>query len=127
MMSDKRPLSPHLQIYKPQLTSFLSILHRATGFALSVGSLALVFWIVSLAKGGDSLVMVHSFWSSIFGKLFLLGWLFCFVYHFYNGIRHLFWDVNLLLDIDGVYKSGWAVVGLTAVTTIGIWLIGGGF
>jgi succinate dehydrogenase / fumarate reductase cytochrome b subunit len=127
MMSDKRPLSPHLQIYKPQLTSFLSILHRATGFALSVGSLALVFWVVALAKGGDSLLMIHSFWSSIFGKFFLLGWLFCFVYHFYNGIRHLIWDVNLFLDIDSVYKSGWAVVGLTAVTTIGIWLIGGGF
>ncbi|MCP4923111.1 MAG: succinate dehydrogenase, cytochrome b556 subunit [bacterium] len=127
MTPDKRPLSPHLQIYRPQLTSILSIVHRLTGFALSIGFGALVCWIVALAVGGGYLTDVHSFWGTFFGKLLLLGWLFCFVYHFFNGIRHLFWDAGLGLELPAVYGSGWAVLALSGIGTLGLWWCGGGF
>ena len=126
MTPNSRPLSPHLQIYRPQLTSLLSILHRVTGFALSFGVIALVLWLLALSVGGEFLSNIHGFWGSIFGKFFLLGWAFCFSYHFFNGIRHLFWDVGLGLEILTIYKSGWTVIILSVISTLFIfWLTGG--
>jgi succinate dehydrogenase / fumarate reductase, cytochrome b subunit len=93
-MPASRPLSPHLQIYRPQITSVLSISHRATGLALSLGTLLLVWWLVALARGPEAFASVQSFVGSWLGRLLLLGWTFSLFFHLANGIRHLCWDAG---------------------------------
>lgn len=119
-----RPLSPHLQIYKPQLTSVLSISHRISGVALSVGTLLLVAWIVGTAKGPDTFAIVSGFLRSPIGLLLLFGWSVALFYHLANGIRHLFWDAGYGYDIDNAYRSGWIVVGATVALTALAWVAG---
>ena len=122
-MSRQRPLSPHLQIYKPQLTSILSIFHRGTGIILSMGSVILVVWIIALTLGKET----YSFYSSVINHwlslLVLFGFTFGLFYHFSNGIRHLFWDAGYGYDLKHAYISGVAVIisslSLTSIT----WLI----
>lgn len=113
----QRPLSPHLQVYKPQLTTVLSITHRATGIALSVGAVFLVWWLLALAYGPQSFATPHAFFQHWIGKLFMLGWGFSFFYHLCNGIRHLFWDAGKGFDLKSTYASGWAVVAASVVLT----------
>lgn len=121
-MSTDRPLSPHLQIYKPQLTSVLSILHRATGAALAAGALLLTAWLFAALAGDDAFALVQGFRRSLPGQVMLFGWLFSFVYHFLNGLRHLKWDALFGLDMKSVYSSGWVVaIGAVAVTGA-IWM-----
>ena len=120
-----RPLSPHLQVYRPQLTSMLSILHRATGMALSVGALYLATWVIYAAASPKAYAVFQSFNVSIVGRIVLGGWLFCAFYHLCNGIRHLFWDAGYGLELKQAYASGWTVLAATAVCTIGSWLIAG--
>ena len=124
MASPNRPLSPHLQVYKPQLTSVLSILHRATGIALAVGTLLLVWWLVAAATGESAFAGVQAFIGSWVGRLLLIGWSFAMFYHLCNGIRHLFWDAGKGLELDAVYASGRFVVGAAVVLTIGAWIWG---
>ena len=124
MAIDKRPLSPHLQIYRWQLTSVLSILHRATGIALTVGTLLLVWWLVAAANGPDSFESVQWFLGSWLGLLLLFGWSVALFYHLCNGIRHLWWDTGRGLDLRSVYASGWAVLAGTAILTILAWVVG---
>ncbi|TAJ85841.1 succinate dehydrogenase, cytochrome b556 subunit [Reyranella sp.] len=119
-----RPLSPHLQVYKPQLTSVLSILHRATGIALSVGVLYLAVWVICAASGARSYEMFQSFNSSIVGRIFLGGWLYCVFYHLFNGIRHLFWDAGYGFELKDAYRSGWLVVVVSLVATAVSWIVG---
>ena len=120
MNSSKRPLSPHLQVYKPQLTSVLSITHRGTGVFLSLGALALTCWLVALAISAELFNIFHQFMVTWYGKLFLASFVFSLFYHLANGIRHLFWDAGLGLEISTTYKSGYLMVlvsvALTAVT-----------
>ena len=123
-MSAERPLSPHLQIYRWQLTSVLSILHRMTGVALSVGTLLLAWWLVALASGEESYNAAQGFIGSFLGKLLLLGWSFAVFYHLANGIRHLFWDAGYGFEIKTTYASGWTVVGASALLTVLAWGIG---
>jgi succinate dehydrogenase / fumarate reductase cytochrome b subunit len=121
----KRPLSPHLQIYKPQLTSILSITHRGTGVFLSLGALLLTCWLVSLAvseKAFNSLHLHTAFW---YGKLFLIGFVFSLYYHLANGVRHLFWDVGLGLEISTTYKSGYFTVAISIALTLATIFLGG--
>ena len=89
-----RPISPHLQIYRFQLTSVLSILHRITGIALSVGTILLVYWLVAAASGPGAFATAAGLIGSWFGRLLLLGWTFALFFHLCNGIRHLFWDAG---------------------------------
>lgn len=119
-----RPLSPHLQIYKWQLTSVMSILHRATGLALAVGTLLLVWWIVAAAAGPEAFAQVQAFTGSWIGLLLLFGWSVALFYHLGNGIRHLFWDAGFGFEITNAYRSGWTVVAATAVLTALAWIIG---
>ena len=119
-----RPLSPHLQIYRPQLTSMLSILHRATGIALSVGALYLAIWVICAAGKPDTYAGFHSFNTSILGRILLGGWLFSAYYHLCNGIRHLFWDAGYGFELKDAYRSGWLVVGVSAVATVVSWIVG---
>ena len=124
MPTANRPLSPHLQVYKPQLTSVLSISHRATGIALSVGALYLVWQLLAAASGPDAYEVFQSFAGSWLGLLVLLGWSVCLFYHLLNGIRHLVWDAGYGFTLEATYKSGrWVLVG-TAVLTIVAWVAG---
>ncbi|HVH81540.1 MAG TPA: succinate dehydrogenase, cytochrome b556 subunit [Stellaceae bacterium] len=124
MISDPRPLSPHLQIYRWQLTSVLSILHRLTGVALAVGAILLVSWVGAASDGPKAFAKMQGFVGSWIGLLLLFGWSMALFYHLCNGIRHLVWDTGHGLDLKSVYASGWTVLATTAVLTIIAWVAG---
>lgn len=125
-----RPMSPHLQVYRPQLTSMLSILHRATGVYLSLGSAVLVAWLVALAQGPVTYQQFASVAVHPVSLLLIVGWTFSWCYHLCNGIRHLFWDIGAGLELKTLYRSGAAVVLsaliLTAVVIYVAWAKIGG-
>jgi succinate dehydrogenase / fumarate reductase cytochrome b subunit len=109
----RRPLSPHLQVYDMmQLTSLLSILHRATGVAWTIGSAFIVWWLVAAAAGPDSFDTVQWVFGSFLG-----------VIHTLTGIRHLAWDAGFGYDIPTTYRTGRAVLVGTAVLTLLTWLL----
>ncbi len=124
MIPADRPLSPHLQIYRPQLTSVLSISHRLMGIALSVGSVFLVWWLVAAASSDAAFAAARSFFGSWLGLLLLFGWTFAFFFHLCNGIRHVVWDTGRGLDLRTTYISGWIVLAATAALTIVAWIVG---
>lgn len=124
MAHPERPLSPHLQVYKPQITSTMSILHRITGISLSLGGISLVWWLMSIAIGGDAFAFASRQWSSPLGLLFLFGFTLALVYHTLNGIRHLLWDAGWGFDIPTVYRSGYAVFVVGFLVTGLIWFFG---
>ena len=121
----KRPLSPHLQVYKPQLTSILSITHRGTGVFLSLGSLFLTCWLVTLATGEQEFSNMQQYYSAWYGKIILIAFIFSIFYHLANGIRHLFWDAGKGLEICTTYKSGYAVVASSIILTVVTVICGG--
>ena len=123
---DSRPLSPHLQIYKPQITSVLSISHRISGVFLSVGLLTMSIFILLLAIGEDSYLIWKLFSNSILGEIILFGWGFALSFHMFNGIRHLFWDYDIGLSLVASKWSGIIVCLATLTTSIvyGIILLG---
>jgi succinate dehydrogenase / fumarate reductase, cytochrome b subunit len=123
MANSSRPLSPHLQVYKPQLTSILSILHRITGVALTVGSALLIVWLVAAAGTPAQFEAVHALLTSTIGKILLLAWTFALNYHLLNGIRHLGWDIGWGLDIKRTYQTGWAVVVMSVLLTALVWAV----
>lgn len=113
-----RPISPHLQIYKPQITSVLSIAHRASGILLTVGTPLLVYWLVALAQGPGSYEQAQAFFGSVLGTLILVPWVFALFYHLLNGIRHLFWDAGVGFELETVYASGKLVVIAAVALTL---------
>jgi succinate dehydrogenase / fumarate reductase cytochrome b subunit len=121
MPQSVRPLSPHLFIYKWQLTMVLSILHRATGVALAVGTLLVLALLVTLAAGPDAYAIVRGFCASPFGLVLLVGWSWALCFHLFNGIRHLLWDTGWGFEIPRAYATGWSVVVLSLVMTALIW------
>jgi succinate dehydrogenase / fumarate reductase cytochrome b subunit len=123
LMKLKPPMSPHLQIYRPQLTSVMSILHRITGIFLSLGTLVLVYWLMAAAEGPQAYQQAQSLLSSWIGLLLLFGWSLALFYHLCNGIRHLFWDAGLGMDIKTVYATGQFVWIATIVLTVFTWVI----
>lgn len=102
----------------------LSISHRATGIALTVGTLLLVYWLAAAAGGPDSYAAAQGFIGSWIGLLLLFGWSYALFYHLCNGIRHLFWDAGYGFELEQSYRSGWLVVGASVVLTVLSWLIG---
>ena len=122
MTTGERPLSPHLQVYRWQITMVLSILHRATGVALTAGTLLLAWWLIALAAGPDSYGAVQGFIGSWIGRLLLFGWSWSLFYHLCNGIRHLFWDAGVGFEIPTLYRSGWTVVVASAALTLIAWI-----
>jgi succinate dehydrogenase / fumarate reductase cytochrome b subunit len=124
MDSAERPLSPHLQIYRWQLTSVLSILHRAAGIALSVGAVLLVWWLVAAASGPAAYGRVAGFFGSWIGLVLLFGWTAALFYHLCNGIRHLVWDTGHALDLRSTYLGGWLVLAAAALLTVIAWVAG---
>jgi len=127
MDTSNRPLSPHLQIYKPQLTSVLSISHRMTGFALSIIILLSPVIIYFLTNSADTHQVVISLLQNSIIKLIFSLALFSLIYHLCNGIRHLAWDAGYGLDLDSSYKSGYIVLGVSISLTLLILLITGAF
>ena len=121
---DERPLSPHLQIYRPQLTSVLSISHRLSGIALSVGALLLVYWLAAAASGEAAFATAQALLGSVVGRVLLFGWSLALFYHLANGIRHLVWDAGFGFELPTVYRSGWAVVAFTVAATLVAWIAG---
>ena len=124
MSGSNRPMSPHLQVYRPQLTSVLSITHRATGVALAVGTIFLVWWLVATGAGAEYFDYVQAIMGSWLGLLILLGFSWAVFYHLCNGIRHLFWDAGYGFELETAYKSGWATVAGSVVLTAIAWAIG---
>ena len=118
-----RPLSPHLQVYKPQLTSVLSIMHRITGVVIALGGLAVAYWLWSAALGAERYECVQWLLTSTLGIIFLVIWTACTGYHLFNGIRHLVWDMGCGFELDQAYLSGKLVLVFTVLLTIIIWMV----
>ena len=117
MTGPETPMSPFLQ-YRPQLTSVLSFTHRITGVLLSAGAVLLSVWLVAIAAGAGTYTSVSGHISAWYGQVIVFGFMFSLYYHLCNGIRHLFWDMGLGLEITSAYRSGYAVVAATLALTI---------
>ena len=126
MATGGRPLSPHLGVYRWQITMALSILQRITGVGLGVGAIVLTYWLAAAAYGPEAFVRAQAVVGHPVGLLFLFGWTFALVYHLCNGIRHLFWDMGKGFEISEVNFSGWIVVLVSLIVTVLIWFIGFG-
>lgn len=124
MATENRPLSPHLQVYRPQLTSVMSILHRITGIGLAVGTLLLVWWLIAVATGPTAFNTVQNFIGSFVGRILLLAWTFALYYHLCNGIRHLVWDTGRGFEISTANATGWLAIVAAVVLTVISWVAG---
>jgi succinate dehydrogenase / fumarate reductase cytochrome b subunit len=118
-----RPKSPNIQIYRPQLTSVLSILNRITGTILSACGVVLVIWLMAAAAGPGAYGVVQEAITSWAGQIVLLAATFAFFLHLCGGIRHLVWDTVHGFELRTIYISGWAVVGASIVLTLAAWLL----
>ncbi|MHB1544227.1 MAG: succinate dehydrogenase, cytochrome b556 subunit [Gammaproteobacteria bacterium] len=122
MQHPVRPLSPHLQIYRWQLTSVLSILHRVTGIFLALGLVGISLGLYLLAFSTGGFADYRYFLESPVGLIFLVAWSWSFFYHLLNGVRHLFWDMGSGFELKQVYQSGWiAVIGSLGLVLV-CWL-----
>jgi succinate dehydrogenase / fumarate reductase cytochrome b subunit len=117
----QRPLSPHLQIYKPQFTSVTSILNRITGVALAMGLFVIAWGLIALATGEEAFAVFQNLASSVFGHIVLFGWTMAFFYHMCGGIRHLIMDTGAMMDLKGAYKSACFVYAGTVILTLIVW------
>ncbi len=122
MPANARPLSPHLSVYRWQIQMVTSIVHRATGIALSVG-LVLVAWVlIALASGPDAFATVTAFCKSWIGVLLLLGFTWSLAFHFLNGIRHLWQDLGIGYEVATFVRAGWVVMIGSFVLTALVWV-----
>ncbi len=113
-----RPLSPHLSVYKPEWTMVLSITHRITGVALTLGATLVAWWLLAAATSPEYFAVVDGLLTSWLGALVLLGSTFALWYHFANGVRHLAWDAGYGLELSDAEKSGKLVVVAAVVLTV---------
>ena len=120
----ERPLAPFMFPiwYRFQITSALSILHRLTGIALAVGSILLVWWLITVAAGGELFATTHSFLVSPIGLVLLFGWSVAFFYHLCNGVRRLAWDAGYGFELWQARRSGYLVLAATVLLTVLTWL-----
>jgi succinate dehydrogenase / fumarate reductase cytochrome b subunit len=119
-----RPLAPNIQIYRPQLTSVLSIANRITGVVLSLGAVGLVLWLSAAAAGPEAYGAIRGVTASWAGQVVLLGCTFAFFLHLCGGIRHLFWDTVHGFELRSIYISGWAVLAASVILTLAAWIAG---
>ncbi len=124
MAMSERPLSPHLQIWRWNVTMALSILHRATGVGLGLGALLLAWWLIAAASGPEAFATAQDFMGSILGRLILLGFTAALFFHLCNGVRHLVWDVGYGFEMATAERSAWFVVAATVVLTLIAWIAG---
>lgn len=122
-MSSERPLSPHLQIYRPQITSISSILHRFSAVVLVFGFIALCVGLICLTAGGSAFSAFTSLMTTKVGWLFLFGWSAAFFYHACTGIRHMIFDAGFLFAKKNAAASGYVVIGMAVILTLTFWLV----
>lgn len=121
MSNYDRPLSPHISIYRWPITMVLSILHRISGIALSVGFIVLAAWLFDAAAGADAYAVFMSVMDSVVGMVMLVAFSFAFFYHLSNGARHLLWDAGRGLEKSQANLSSWLVLVATVVLTALFW------
>ena len=120
----ERPLSPHLGIYRMQITMLMSILHRITGAALYFGTILLAAWLVSAAMGERAFAEVNALFGHPLGKLVLFGYTWAVAHHMLGGMRHLLWDTGRAMDIRSADVLGWlTILGSLSLTAI-LWAVG---
>ena len=117
----RRPLSPHLQVYRPQLSSAMSIFHRFSGIALSLGALLLAVWLAAAATSPSAFGLAQALLDSILGKLISFGFTLALFYHFCNGIRHLLWDAGYGFELPVMRRTGYAVLIATVSLSVLFW------
>lgn len=122
----KRPLSPHLQVYKLPLTALMSISHRMTGAALAVGTILVASFFVAAATGPTEYEIVMGIATSVFGKIILFLWMAALYFHMCNGIRHLFWDMGKNFDKASAMRSNYYVIAGAVTLTLVTWFVGCG-
>ena len=118
-----RPLSPHVTIHRRVQTAVLSIIHRITGFGLSIGSILIVICIFFIAMGEKYFNIIYFFLGTFLGRVILLIWSFAIFYHLINGIRYLFWSFGFGIHLKNIYISGYIVLILSIFVTIILWLL----
>ena len=118
-----RPLSPHLQIYRWPVTMATSIAHRVTGVALSAGTLLLAWWLIAAALGPETYHVFAACAANPLGQIVLFGLVWSLAFHLLNGIRHLAWDTGLGFDVSTANRSGVAVVLLSLVATLVVFVL----
>ena len=123
MPTPERPLSPHLQVYRWQITMTLSILHRATGLVLAIGAFGVAWWLLAVSASNARYAQFADLAASLPGKIVLAAFSYCLMYHLLNGLRHLLWDSGRGFEIKEFQATGWAVVVLSFVLTAGIWML----
>ena len=123
MAAKSRPMSPHLQIYKPQITSVLSITHRLTGVGMVIVLLGLSSWLIAAAVDEEYFALAQRVAGSWFGYLVMIAASGALFYHLSNGIRHLCWDLGYGLEITQVERSGYLVLVSTMVLTVLTWAV----
>lgn len=121
---DNRPLSPHLQVFRPLITMVMSILHRITGAALYFGTLLVAWWLIAAASGPDYFALVDGFFGSFLGRLILFGYTWALVHHMLGGLRHFVWDMGAGFELPVANRMAWATIIGSVVLTILIWVIG---
>lgn len=127
MAIPERPLSPFTTIYRWQITMTLSILHRITGVALAIGAFGVLWWLLAIAGGADAYAQFAAVAASLPGRVMLVGFSYCLIYHLLNGLRHLLWDSGRAMSIPRIYQTGWTVVALSILATTALWLVACGF
>lgn len=119
----ERPLSPHLQVYKPLITMVMSILHRITGAALYLGTLLVVWWLAAAAAGPEYFDWVIDVYGSILGVIVIFGFSWALIHHMLGGIRHLVWDTGTWLEKETAQKLAVATIAGSLGLTVLLWLI----
>jgi succinate dehydrogenase / fumarate reductase cytochrome b subunit len=123
MSNSDRPLSPHISIYRWPITMVLSIVHRATGVAMSIGLIVLAAWLINIAGGAADYAQFTDLMSTLVGRVLLIGWSFAFFFHLANGVRHLVWDAGYGFEKRQAVASAWFVLLAAIVTTAAYWLL----
>ena len=118
MSPQSRPLSPHLQVYRPMYTMVLSISHRASGIFQSLGLVLLVYWLVAAASGAEAYATAARVFANPLVKLAIAGWVVAFWFHLFAGLRHLVWDAGFGFEKRTARRSGQLVVVLAALASL---------
>ena len=119
----RRPLSPHLQIYRPMLTMMMSIMHRITGVALYTGTLLLAWWLIAASTDARAFATANSVLTSIPGQIVLLGFTWALFHHLFGGIRHFIWDTGRGMDHpEREYLAQATWIGGLALTVV-VWVV----
>ncbi len=120
----ERPLSPHIQIYRPMLTMMMSIMHRITGAALYLGTILLAWWLIAAASGPNGYATIQWFMSTLVGRLVLFGYTWALLHHMFGGIRHFIWDMGYGFgDAEREWLTRATLFGSVTLTVV-LWIVG---